>query len=73
MNRSYSFHDIARRSGLSPSGVNRIFNGNRVPRLSTLTRLAEAEQVSIADLCYALGVQIIDGRRDEHMNSGSEV
>jgi hypothetical protein len=47
---SYSFADVARVTGLAPSGVSRIFHGNRTGYISTLDVIAQALGISTDQL-----------------------
>ena len=53
-NGKQKVREIARKSGLSPSGVSRLLRGHREPRLGTALKLAKAMGISIEELTRRL-------------------
>ena len=46
---------LAERAGMSSSEISRLESGRRDPRLSTVIRVAQALEVSVADLLRGVG------------------
>jgi hypothetical protein len=53
-NGKQKIREIARKSGLSPSGVSRLLRGHREPRLGTALKLAKGMGISIDELMHRL-------------------
>jgi len=72
MRRKPGVHETARRTGLSPAHISKIFSGSRMPSLAAAALIASARRQSL-DSLYRELVELHNGPEQPDGESGKDV